>query len=360
MDNNQDAKQDVAFQFRFKREIRLPGVFTGFVGAGDGVLAPANAPTDLAGNPTTGVPIIPPAITALDGPGSEGFSLRQTYTVTFIRGTGRDQERTVLARDLIAVPSNVGPRTMPDYPALAEQGIYDLGDGLRVFAGTVDDPFYIDLGAAFDSLNFRAAVLAGTDDEQDGNIGTAADDVAGFNVNSIAIEVPIDLVTSGDGIPASDDPLATTGAWGTTSRPNVRVLDRSRAFGVGRRGGSDFVQIQRMANPLFNELIIGTGSKDKFSQSSPRNDAQFASFALDPVLARVLNAVFGVAVPPPVGFAASGHLCSSHRRPRHPIRARGGFITAEHRCPRHLFAHGRPPGTSGRRPGWLPQWASRL
>ncbi len=57
---------------------------------------------------------------------------------------------------LIAVPTNVGPRTMPNYPALAAQGIYSLGNGIRVFAGTVDDPFYIDLGAAFDSLNFRA------------------------------------------------------------------------------------------------------------------------------------------------------------------------------------------------------------
>jgi hypothetical protein len=63
-------------------------------------------------------------------------------------------------RKLYAVPANVGPRTMPDYPSLAAQGIYDLGGGVRVFAGTVDDPFYIDLGAAFDTLNYRASAFA--------------------------------------------------------------------------------------------------------------------------------------------------------------------------------------------------------
>lgn len=54
-----------------------------------------------------------------------------------------------------------------------------------------------------------------------------------------------------------------------------------------------------MGNPLFNELIIGTGDKDKFSMSQPRNDAQFARYALDPLLARVLNAIYADALPIP-------------------------------------------------------------
>lgn len=134
IDNNRDAIEDVMFQFRFKTEIRQPGVFTGFVG---------------------GIAGIPP-ITSLDGPGAAGLSLRQTYTVTMIKNgvvtdlTGGQQ--------LFAVPSNVGPRTMPNYEALFRQGIYELNDGVRVFAGTVDDPFFIDLGAAFDSLSFRTGV----------------------------------------------------------------------------------------------------------------------------------------------------------------------------------------------------------
>lgn len=302
IDNNHDAFEDIVFEFRFKTEIRLPGVFTGFVGAGDGVTAPSNAPLDLNGNSPVGQLVVPPAITALDGPGSEGLSLRQSYSITLARKVDGRTQRTVLSegRQLFAVPSNVGPRTMPSYPALAAQGIYDLGEGIRAFAGTVDDPFYIDLGAAFDSLNFRVAVLDPFEDGlDDRNIRDAADDVSGFNVNSIAIEVPIDLVTNGEGIPNAGEPRATIGAWGTTSRPNVRVLNRNRSPFVPPHllFRNNFVQIQRMGNPLINELIIGTGSKDKFSMAHPRNDAQFEGFALDPVLARVLNAVFGIDVP---------------------------------------------------------------
>jgi hypothetical protein len=137
IDNDQNALPDVIFEFRFKTEIRQPGVFTGFVG---------------------GIAGIPP-ITNLDGPGSAGLSLRQTYAVTMIKnGTRHD---LCSGRTLFAVPSNVGPLTMPDYEALRQQGIYELDHGIRVFAGTVADPFFIDLGATFDSLNFRASAGKG-------------------------------------------------------------------------------------------------------------------------------------------------------------------------------------------------------
>ena len=44
IDNTYDAVEDVSFEFRFTTEIRAPGVFTGFVGAGSGINSPANAP----------------------------------------------------------------------------------------------------------------------------------------------------------------------------------------------------------------------------------------------------------------------------------------------------------------------------
>ena len=90
VDNNHDGIEDITFQFRFKTETRLPGVFTGFAG---------------------GIAGIPP-ITSLDGPGSTGLSLRQTYTVTMVRN-GVSTDLTG-GQTLFAVPSNVGPRTMPD------------------------------------------------------------------------------------------------------------------------------------------------------------------------------------------------------------------------------------------------------
>jgi hypothetical protein len=312
VDNNQDAIEDVAFEFRFRTEYRLPGVPVGVIGAGDGVSAPANSPAPVP----AGTPLIPPSITHLDGPGSEGLNLRQTYTVTLVRGTGRYAVRTPLGtvdgRRLIAVPSNAGPRTMESYDTLFAEGIGHLAQGVTVFAGTTDDPFWIDLGATFDSLNLR--VMPGTDVDGNGGFGstgipgvmtdlqdTAAanfvsDSVSGFNVNAIAIEVPIELLTRTRTRPAADNPAATLGAWGATSRPTITVRSSTSAE-IGTRG---FRQIQRMGNPLFNELLIGTDRKDFWSRQQPRDDAQFAPAALDPLIARVAQAAYGGAFDLPV------------------------------------------------------------
>jgi hypothetical protein len=294
VDNKNDATAHISFQVQFQTEIRAPGVFTGFVGAGNGINAPANSPPPVA----PGTPIVPPAITTLDGAGAAGLSLRQHFTVTMIKNGVSTPLSNLSGAPLIAVPSNVGPRTMPNYSALAAQGIYDLQDGIRVFAGTVDDPFYIDLGAAFDSLNFRMAagggVLTAAQDAND-HVNTAPDFVSGYNVNTIAIEVPIALLTSTGVKEPATSPAATIGAWGTTSRPRIFVR-RSPLPSVGSGG---FAQVQRMGNPLINELIIGTGSKDYWSMSQPVNDSYFAHFDLDPLLARVLNAIYGIAIPTP-------------------------------------------------------------
>jgi hypothetical protein len=271
VDNNRDGIPDVTFQFRFKTEIRAPGVFTGFVG---------------------GIAGIPP-ITALDGKGSEGLNLRQNYTVTMVTRNG-SQDLTG-GRTLFAVPSNVGPRTMPKYDALRAQGVYNLDNNVQVFAGTVADPFFIDLGAAFDSLNFRAQAGGGvlsnpriefSDDQHN----YAPNALAGFNVNSIVLEVPISMVTSDGKMHGAGDKAAVIGTYGATSRQNTIVLrDTSGTFGP--TGSGAFTQVQRLGNPLINELIIGTGSKDKFSTDFPINDAQFAGFVLDPLLAKIFASI---------------------------------------------------------------------
>lgn len=271
IDNDRDGHEDVTFQFRFNTEIRQPGLFTGFVG-------------DLAG--------IPP-ITSLDGPGSEGFSLRQTYTVTMIKN-GRAR-LLAQGKTLFAVPSNVGPRTMPDYQTLFSQGINDLGGGARVFAGTVDDPFFIDLGAAFDSLNFRMGIggLVSPSIDADDTHNYAPDAVAGFNVNTIVLEVPISWLTEDGKLHPASDKRAVIGTYGTTSRQELTVRRSPKnAFDFGK-----FRQIQREGNPLINELIIGTGSKDRFSMDDPANDKQFANFFLNPLLATVFSTI-GIPVPP--------------------------------------------------------------
>jgi hypothetical protein len=276
VDNNQDGiAEDVKFEVRFKTEIRNPGVFTTAVG---------------------GIAGIPP-ITQLSGSGSEGLGLRQSYSVAILR----DGKRVDLTggRTLYAVPSNAGPRTMPTYTdpgGLFEQGIYNLGGGVKVFAGTTDDNFYIDLGAAFDSLNFRAEAGGGVlsvAQDQDDATSTAPDDVSGYNVNTIAIEVPVTLLTKDGRRHASTERAALLGTYGSTSRRQITVRRAPRtAQDLGL-----WSQVQRMGNPLVNELIIGTGSKDRFSMDDPRNDAQFAAFVLDPLLATVFGTL-GIPVPP--------------------------------------------------------------
>lgn len=368
IDNNQDAIEDITFQFRFKTEIRLPpqiprkiaeGIYSSPFGQDQGRNAPPGGP---AGAPP-GTPIVPNAVTALDGPGSEGLILRQTYSVGMVRGSrgndgrgdnngsgnnngddsdgdddddrgGDTRRRTDLAngRRLIAVPSNVGPRTMPTYEApggLFMQGINNLGNGVRVFAGTVDDPFWIDLGAAFDTGNLRGTGLLlspGVDGDDFTNINP--EDVAGYNVNVIAIEVPIAMLTSTGRREPATSRAATIGSWGTTSRQQVtirRTFDSNgngfgsssgsssgsnsgngsnNGFGNGNQGltfeeasrfqnqrtNGQFRQVARMANALTNELIVGIGFKDVFSVSEPRNDDRFSRFFFDPYLARQLNA----------------------------------------------------------------------
>ena len=270
IDNNRDGVEDISFQIRFKTEIRQPGVFTGYVG---------------------GIAGIPP-ITALDGSGSEGLSLRQTYTVTMIRnGIASD---VTAGRKLIAVPSNVGPRTMPDYASLFNQGIYDLGKGIRVFAGTVDDPFFIDLGAAFDSLNFRmgvGGVLSPSVDADDIH-NYAPDAVAGFNVNSIVLEVPTTMLTLDGKLHGTGDKEAVIGTYGSTSRQRLTVRRSPNPL----MASGAFQQVQREGNSLINELIIGTGSKDRFSMDDPKNDGQFANYFLDPLLAHIFASI-GIPVP---------------------------------------------------------------
>ena len=136
IDNDHDAIEDVWFELRFTTEIRAPGVFTGYVErALLGIAAPGNSPPPVV----PGTRVVPPAITALDGPGSEGLSLRQKYTVTLARrgplGYSAEANRPGRNSPDVALPSNVGPRTMPDYASLARQALYRVDHGVSVFGG---------------------------------------------------------------------------------------------------------------------------------------------------------------------------------------------------------------------------------
>lgn len=259
IDNDMDGMaDDVRFEFEFKTEIR------GVVDQLDLFLSY----------------VALPPITALDGPGSEGLGLRQTYTVTMV-SEGR---RRVLSRGLFAVPSNVGPRTMPDYEALVQQGIYELRDGARVFAGQRDDPFYIDLGAVFDTLNLREP---------------GVDMLSGFNVHTIALEVPASWLTQDKEGPA-DTESPVLGAYASTYRRSTTVMrdDDDDSEEDRRQGSGDWVQVQRLANPLVNEVIIGTEDKDRWNSLDPSREQRFLNYYREPRLVAALEAVFGADAEP--------------------------------------------------------------
>ena len=292
IDNDRDGKaDDVVYEFRFKTEDRPIG--------GPGGLT---SPVPYLGNPHIPSAVPLQGITALDGPGSEGLTRRQTYTVTEVRHGKRTE--LFSGRTLIAVPSNAGPATMPNYPALAAQGIYsDPATGIRVFAGQRAETFYIDLGAVFDTLNFRRYLpaLTGPGEDSDNVNPFGVNRFSGANISTIAIEVPITRITS-DGKPAA-----------TTSNPVIGMYaetDRRKETELGGPGGAvsqegPWVQVSRMANPLVNELIITTPFKDRWNAADPENEADFQDFYKNPVIATALNLVFGVAIVPIDGSSAN-------------------------------------------------------
>jgi hypothetical protein len=277
VDNDMDGKaNDVRFEFRFKSEVRglvdQFDLFVSYLGCGPRAL-PCATPL--------------PPITALDGPGSEGLGLRQEYSVSMVRHGHREQ----LAEGLIAVPSNVGPSTTPMYDSLADQGVYTLDNGIRTFAGQRSDPFYIDLGAVFDTLNLRRLppLLTAAEDVNDSVNPFGIDSIGTFNVQTIALEVPASLLTA-DGLGPDDTEHAKLGSYAATSRPKVTVL---RGPKENVESGK-WVQVQRLANPLINETIIGTEDKDRWNALRPQEEQAFLDYYINPRLALALELIFGV------------------------------------------------------------------
>ena len=249
IDNNADAVEDVTFQFRFKTQVMNPNTFLYNTGP----------------------------ITALD---AAAFNVRQTYSVTRVTGPRRRGAAQVLATDVPTPPVNVGLRSTPGYAALAAAAVRQLPNSTQVFAGQRDDPFFVDLNV-FDLL---AVPPADVDN---------SDSLAGFNVHSIAIEVPITSLTSNGSRPGSaTDPAAVIGIWSTASRPSV----------TSRAGGSEassprYVQVSRLGHPLVNEVVIPRGTKDTFNSIEPTSDAAALEFVLNPEVPKLLSALFGIQSP---------------------------------------------------------------
>jgi hypothetical protein len=289
IDNDMDGRaDDIVYEIRFSTQQRPV----------DGTLT---FPLPYVGNPRIMSHPELRGIVALDGPGSEGITRRQTYTVTEIRA-GRSQG-LFTGQLLVAVPSNVGPVTMPDYESLAAQGIYtDSRIQGRVFAGQRADSFYGDSGALFDGAAPRRVppVLTAAEDNSPDTNPFGLNRNEGFNVQTIALELPISRIVR-DGRPAASTRYPYIGVYGSAQRRVHRStefdFDATR-WDDDDRGG--WVQVSRMGNPMVNALIIDSPNKDRYNASRPEDDAQFAALIGDPPLARPpTSEIFGIPVPPP-------------------------------------------------------------
>jgi len=267
IDNTGDGVEDITYQFRFSNQIKNPDTVLGMA-------APNEALTGKGG--------IDPLITSLNDPDYNEF---QTYSVTRVdRTTGRNGKQ--IASVLASPPSNIGKRTTPNYEALAARAVHDLpqANGMRVFAGQRDEGFYISVQEIFDTLNLSSITDTG-----------GKDGLAGKNVHSIAIEVPIRDLTRNASVPTSPTASdAVIGVFATASRRTTNVLYNQQRQGTKN---GEWVQISRLGNPLVNEVVIPLKLKDAFNGLSPKDDAIAAPFVLDPQLPKLLKAVFKIDVP---------------------------------------------------------------
>ncbi len=244
IDNDGDAKPDIVYRTTFETQDRR----------GKSTFLYNNGP-----------------VTSLD---DENLLFRQTYTLERIdnwRGS-----RTLVRAGRVA-PSNVGPASMPNYAALRDQAITSLPGGGKAFVGQSDDPFFLDL-RVFD-------LLYGGDLSEVGQ-----DTLAGYNVNTIAIQVPnSELALRGN---PTRNPVI--GVWSDTERQSM-FLAPGQSLPFGR-----FVQVSRLGNPLVNEVVVPAALKDKFNSLTPdqdRNIPDLVNRVTDPEVPKLIQAIYGLPAP---------------------------------------------------------------
>jgi len=184
----------------------------------------------------------------------------------------------VLANNVPTPPDNVGPRSTPNYDALAAAAVTSLPGGGKVFAGQRDDPFFVDLGSIFDLAGlrpfnpFHAIPMAAA---------PGVDALTNYNTHSIVLQVPI--------ADAVKIPNTTIGIYASASRSEKTILKKDGT----KEGQGAWVQVSRLGNPLINEVLIPLGQKDYWNRSEPADDSQFASRYTTPEVAHLENILYG-------------------------------------------------------------------
>jgi hypothetical protein len=185
---------------------------------------------------------------------------------------------------------NIGDKTFggpTGYASYANQHLYAINiPGCatpgRVFVGQRKDPFTVALGQVFDLVNLNPL----------GSTSANPDALAGKNVTTMALEVPISCVTT------AGSPII--GGWTTASVRQGRLIASPPKSGHGTTtlNGGPWAQVSRLGMPLVNELVIGLKDKDKFNSSKPKDDAQFADYVTNPTLPALIQTLFPSAAAP--------------------------------------------------------------
>ncbi len=276
VDNDGDGVANVLYSFRFKTQITNPRTFLYNTGP----------------------------VTSLTSP---NLNRRQTYSVT--KASGRNLRNVIeIGRNLPVPPANVGPRSTPDYEDLARSAIRTLGNGDKVFAGQREDSFFVDIGSVFDLGTLRPfqnlhLIPTGAD--------PGVDTLKDSNVQSIAIEVDIADLTR-DGRTPTDvmSPNSVIGVWASASRQKGTVRNNRPLINITLNlGGKQkdlfqaassagpWVQVSRLGNPLFNEVIVPMSRKDAWNASGPSGDREYEQLVKRPELAALLPVLYPAAFP---------------------------------------------------------------
>jgi hypothetical protein len=288
VDNSGSGQADLTFQFRFTTTTKGLSV--------------------TAGAKMVPVPLI--NIGPVSAASAAAQNVVQTYTLTLVKGDRRTgtvmpvTNATTGASTFGKPLDNIGNKSIPNYAAYAATFVYPItipgcSKPGKVFVGQRQDPFFLDLGGTFDLVNYHYPVTqlvpAGLSPR---NYGTNS--LAGFNVTSLALEIPASCLTSGA------DPVI--GGYTTASLRQASVLNPvpQSAKSVASVGpvasptgpelaGGAWSQVSRLGMPLVNELVIGLPDKDRWNTTTPFQDAEFADYVTNPSLPILVQALFGSA-----------------------------------------------------------------
>ena len=238
----------------------------------------------------------------------------ETMTVTRVVAPGKP-DPVVIGENLPVLPNNHGPQTdrlvyglgpFKGYdsgdPTSRQVGLYDqtfidtfiqsLNGGARIIAGQFDNPYQLDEKGIFDLVNLGRGDLGGI---QGARVTPIEDVFAGFNVFSIALEVPTsDLFPNGiphNGTLQASSTDSLLRVWASISRQATQTVDASNIV-TGLRGSGNYVQVGRNALPLFNAGLVGTQRQTLYLHTDPLKDVtRFGADILFPVLVRDAEAL---------------------------------------------------------------------